>query len=1339
MKLRMFHRGLILVGIPLIAGIFFNSSLYFLIQESVKERLQEEKGRKVSVLGAKQLTLGTEIICLGMLQTMQPNNKKISNLFEEDLLRANQNGEAIRKFLDANPEFLPADKLKFFKQYSVLFQKYVGMFNAAKSDNSMRSAAQLSSSISDGTRHEDIGEHRFGRRRGRRRLLGPGLDDTFGHGSNGLSGFEMNLQSQLAPNLASTVEFGRKMSQTAQAQLERSNRMQSILLGLALILNPLICVSLAVFYKRSILDRIKVLASNTRALASKQEFLPALKEGDEIALLDQSFHSMQKQLKEAAENEQNLFDNASDVICVLDSNDMFLRVNPACAKHWGYEPLELKNQSLEFLIAPESMAEFAATIESAKNSSLPQTFEAKVQTKNSGIREAAWSIYWSTSEQCLFCIVHDITENKRIEAMRRQFLSMLSSDLKLPLAKIAEVISELMSDSSLSNHAIDKFKTTKRNLGRLVSLVDDLLEVTELKSGRLDLRFCKADLTKLLENAVQELEFLVKEKGLSIMHEPPEPNSCEIFIDSNRISQVLVNLLSNAIKFSPQNTKIKLSLEVQNNRAICKVEDQGRGIAVGKQARIFEKFQQAEVDDSKRKAGTGLGLPICKQIVEAHGGEIGVESEEGKGSCFWFSLPLENSAAESQQARTSRDGLSQDGLSHHYHTQSTAAQNTSAQNTAALNPSALNSLALDSSGQAAQYAHPDKSTEPSGSFENKRLPAKAGKRFPLAVQGLILVGVPALLALVLAGILTLSLLDLSHKRALELRQRDISLKSFRLMTLITMGSVLLRSPTENLGSAELLAYQQEYLETLAKLKKILKNEPSSLIALEKMKNSFSKMCQDNSLRKRTAVRGASQMAMLMNAVPVFTTMVVQTRNLMQISDRAEKLEFLNPEKELSARQKQTQLLIVGIFLNIGLSIALAMQYSLGISRRLAIMADNTQRLAAEEGLNPEIGGNDELSELDSSFHKEASILMESRKRERAVFDNSKDVLCTVSASARFISTNPAAEELWAYTKKELQELALLDLVLEDDREAIRNWLLSGFDQDAELSLECRMQRKDGKIVHCSWSATFRKEQQAMFCVVHDITAKKELEMLKDEFLSIVSHDLRTPLNSVSLTAQLVQSGALGDLSKKAKNELELIVSNCQILLELVSDILDLEKLDAGKMQLNFEPEDLSSLFAELCNRIPDFESWNFELSGELKNSSFPADRERLRQAIYYLAVFMQICADSNTKPEISAKHDLDSIEIKIKCAGVALADNLKEVIFERYKDFSLNEIILQQNPLTKNSSFANFNADLRLPLAARIIEFHGGSVILEDAGSSSNLCRISIPLRTNTGEAVSDK
>jgi len=158
-----------------------------------------------------------------------------------------------------------------------------------------------------------------------------------------------------------------------------------------------------------------------------------------------------------------------------------------------------------------------------------------------------------------------------------------------------------------------------------------------MESGRDEITKTSCDSDKLIRQAIDTVSSMTIKRQITI-----ETNAVGIKFegDQDRLTQTLTNLLSNAIKFSDNNSKIFISSQLQKNKILFTVEDRGRGIPDDKMANIFERFQQVDASDSRKKGGTGLGLAICRHIVHQHGGKIWVDSTYGEGSTFYFLLPL---------------------------------------------------------------------------------------------------------------------------------------------------------------------------------------------------------------------------------------------------------------------------------------------------------------------------------------------------------------------------------------------------------------------------------------------------------------------------------------------------------------------------------------------------------------------------------------------------------------------------------------------------------------------------------------------------------------------------
>ena len=237
---------------------------------------------------------------------------------------------------------------------------------------------------------------------------------------------------------------------------------------------------------------------------------------------------------------------------------------------------------------------------------------------------------------------------KDLYEVQKEFTSTVSHELRTPLASIKTAIDILMSGTPGTMSADQKniLEKAGRNVNRLKNLIDDILDLSKMESGKAAFNFERHDINKIIEEVADLQEPVARREGLFIKKEldaaiPP------IFLDRNKIVQVLDNLLHNAIKFTKEGGIVVLSTnkKEQNHIVVC-VRDTGIGIKEEDRERVFEKFQQLGDPATRGEGGTGLGLSICREIIVRHGGKIWAESEYGQGSSFYFILPIEERRRE---------------------------------------------------------------------------------------------------------------------------------------------------------------------------------------------------------------------------------------------------------------------------------------------------------------------------------------------------------------------------------------------------------------------------------------------------------------------------------------------------------------------------------------------------------------------------------------------------------------------------------------------------------------------------------------------------------------------
>lgn len=237
-------------------------------------------------------------------------------------------------------------------------------------------------------------------------------------------------------------------------------------------------------------------------------------------------------------------------------------------------------------------------------------------------------------------LFQDVTGLRRAEAMRRDFVANVSHELRTPLASLQALV------ETLEDGALDDPPAAREFLGRmhievdgLRQMVEELLELSRIESGRMKLKFEVADVGHVTSEATTRLAPQAERHGVSLVVDTPH-DPIEAPIDASRLQQVIVNLVHNAIKFTPPRGRVNVKVERRGRNAAIVVADTGIGVAPDELSRLFERFYK--VDRSRSSSGTGLGLAIVKHLVQAHGGKVWAESlGEGKGTTFVVLLPVQ--------------------------------------------------------------------------------------------------------------------------------------------------------------------------------------------------------------------------------------------------------------------------------------------------------------------------------------------------------------------------------------------------------------------------------------------------------------------------------------------------------------------------------------------------------------------------------------------------------------------------------------------------------------------------------------------------------------------------
>jgi signal transduction histidine kinase len=233
----------------------------------------------------------------------------------------------------------------------------------------------------------------------------------------------------------------------------------------------------------------------------------------------------------------------------------------------------------------------------------------------------------------------DVTMARQLERLKSQFISMVSHELRTPLTSIRASMQLLIAEDMTGNEDANQLvRVALSNADRLIRIVNDILDMSKIEAGEMMVSPKPTRLAPIIEDSVRSVEGFARDNGVTISHSAN--GVVEVLADPDRTIQVLINLLSNAVKHSPSGSKVEITADREGSMATVAIRDHGPGIPAHKVDFIFEPFTQLDGSDTRRIAGTGLGLTIARALAEKQGGGIRVSSREGEGATFTLTMPL---------------------------------------------------------------------------------------------------------------------------------------------------------------------------------------------------------------------------------------------------------------------------------------------------------------------------------------------------------------------------------------------------------------------------------------------------------------------------------------------------------------------------------------------------------------------------------------------------------------------------------------------------------------------------------------------------------------------------
>jgi two-component system phosphate regulon sensor histidine kinase PhoR len=300
-------------------------------------------------------------------------------------------------------------------------------------------------------------------------------------------------------------------------------------------------------------------------------------------------------------------------------------------------------------VQPESTIEFERALAALRETEKPVTVELRLTTTPPRDLFVTLTPYRDADlQQAVILTAFDVTQRKRVEMMRTEFVANVSHELRTPLAAIRGYIETCLEPAPDGEEPpYGRFlPIVQQHAMRLSALIEDLLILSRIESRGMQLRIQPLQVSTAVENAITMVAAAAEKKRVALINVMP-PMLPDVRADQSALERVLINLIENAVKYSDEDSEVRLTARLQADSVCILVKDEGVGIPREDQERIFERFYRVDKARSRKAGGTGLGLSIVKHLVQAQGGDVWVDSEPGRGSTFFFTIPLAGAAEKS--------------------------------------------------------------------------------------------------------------------------------------------------------------------------------------------------------------------------------------------------------------------------------------------------------------------------------------------------------------------------------------------------------------------------------------------------------------------------------------------------------------------------------------------------------------------------------------------------------------------------------------------------------------------------------------------------------------------
>jgi PAS domain S-box-containing protein len=608
------HKGLLLIAVPLVTMLIF-VALVLSLKNRNKE-FQYQTLHSEQVIAQTQLLLRILIDAeTGMRGYVITADKRFLEPYASSTQRLSKELNTLREFVQDNP----------------LQQERVNEIAQAASEK-MAFIKNTEVTVDAGNRDAAIALVKTGE--GRRIMEG--------------------VRQQIAVFLQEEERLQALRRQALDASWQQFN----MLLLIGVLGNTCLTLFLAFFFNRGIKDRVQAITKNIQSVAEGKNMAAVMEGNDELAHLDKAFHKIADELDIALQKERVLTENATDVICSLDANGVFVNMNPASFKAWGYKPEELIGVHYSNFVVQEDRTRSGEAEAALLHGEILSDFENRYRHRNGTEVWMTWSATWSETAQLMICVGRDISARKQVEAFAEQqkraleksalelavinqelesFSYSVSHDLRAPLRHIDGFVNLLQNNmaAKLDEKNARYLTTISQAAKQMGQLIDELLSFSRM--GRAEMRTAIVNLEEIVRAALLGLQSDTHNRRIVWKF----GNLPQVQGDASMLKLVMTNLLSNAIKYTRQRPEAVIEVNSLNgnpDKIIVFVRDNGAGFDMKYAGKLFGVFQR--LHSMSEFEGTGIGLANVRRIIHRHGGETWAEGKVDEGATFYFSLPI---------------------------------------------------------------------------------------------------------------------------------------------------------------------------------------------------------------------------------------------------------------------------------------------------------------------------------------------------------------------------------------------------------------------------------------------------------------------------------------------------------------------------------------------------------------------------------------------------------------------------------------------------------------------------------------------------------------------------